>query len=276
LSSQMKIAAKKRFGQHFLRDTGVLDRIVRLIEPASNDLIIEVGAGDGALSTRLAPLASRLVAIEIDQDCLARLEPNLSEYPAAKILSADILKTDIDEMVAEEIRPGQSLRVVGNLPYNIATSIIERFLHCKPPISIMVFMVQLEVAERIVALPGSRQYGYFSVACQRLAAVKMHFKVSPSCFVPRPKVTSAVISLCPYNRVRDDEFQRCFEAMAKAGFGHRRKTLANSLRRHQEIGVHADQILADAAIDPSRRAEDLSVSEFEKLTAIWLHSFPPS
>ena len=98
MSSQMKIAAKKRFGQHFLRDTGVLDRIVRLIEPASNDLIIEVGAGDGALSTRLAPLASRLVAIEIDQDCLARLEPNLSEYPAAKILSADILKTDIDEM----------------------------------------------------------------------------------------------------------------------------------------------------------------------------------
>lgn len=270
----MKIPAKKRFGQHFLRDTGVLDRIVRLIEPSCNDLIIEVGAGDGALSARLAPLASRLLAVEIDPDCLKQLEDNLLRYPSAKIVPADILNIAIDEMVASEIQPGQNLLVAGNLPYNIATVIIERFLHCKSAISRMIFMVQLEVAARIIAPPGSRQYGYLSVVCQRLAAVKMHFKVSSSCFVPQPKVTSAVISLCPYEILRDEKFQRHFEELAKAGFSHRRKTLANSLRRYQKIGPQADQLLADAAIDPSRRAEDLSISDYEKLTSVWLHSFP--
>jgi 16S rRNA (adenine1518-N6/adenine1519-N6)-dimethyltransferase len=276
LSSQMKIPAKKRFGQHFLRDTGTLNRIVRLIEPAPDDLVIEVGAGDGALSARLAPLASRLLAIEIDPDCLSRLEANLSQFPAVKIVPADVLSINIEELVAAEIKPAQNLRVVGNLPYNIATRVIERFLHCKPAISQMVFMVQLEVAERIVASPGSRQYGYLSVACQRFAAVRMHFKVSPSCFVPRPKVTSAVISLCPHQSIRNENFERHFEELVKAGFSHRRKTLANSLRRHHKIGPHAGRILADAAIDPSRRAEDLSIAEYEKLTSFWLHTFSAS
>jgi 16S rRNA (adenine1518-N6/adenine1519-N6)-dimethyltransferase len=276
LSSQMKTHAKKRFGQHFLRDTGVLDRIIRLIEPSLDDLIIEVGAGDGSLTARLAPLVSKLLAIEIDRDCLPQLRSNLLQYPAAKIVQADVLSIDIDKMLADEMKPGQNLLVVGNLPYNIATAVIERFLHCRTVIPLMAFMVQLEVAERIVASPGSRQYGYLSVVCQRLAEIKMHLKVSPGCFVPRPKVVSAVISLCPRRQVHNDRFQHCFEELAKAGFSHRRKTLANSFHRHQEIGMHADKILAAAAIDPAKRAEDLSVADYERLTSVWLRSFPPS
>jgi 16S rRNA (adenine1518-N6/adenine1519-N6)-dimethyltransferase len=268
----MKIPAKKRFGQHFLRDTGTLDRIARLVGPAPNDLIIEVGAGDGALSMCLAPLVSGLLAIEIDPDCQARLEPNLSRFPAAKIVPEDVLNINLEELVAGEIKPDQKLRVVGNLPYNIATSVIERFLHSKLAIAQMVFMVQLEVAERIIASPKSRQYGYLSVACQRLAEARIHFKVSPSCFVPRPGVTSAVISLRPYTTERDENFEYHFEELVKACFGHRRKTVANSLRRHPKLSLYADKILAECAINPSRRAEELPISEFEKLTFVWMRT----
>jgi 16S rRNA (adenine1518-N6/adenine1519-N6)-dimethyltransferase len=265
----MKIPAKRRFGQHFLRDTGVLGRIVRLIQPTFDDLIVEIGAGDGALSLQLAPLAAGILAIEIDPDCLEHLESNLSQFPAVKIVPADILKAEIENLVSKEIQPGQKLCVVGNLPYNIATAIIERWLHSGLSISRMVFMIQLEVAQRITAAPGSRQYGYLSVACQHLAAAKMHFRVSPNCFVPRPRVTSAIISLCPHQGARNPQFEFHFAELVKAAFGHRRKTLVNSLHRHHIIGPYADKILADAALDPSRRAEDLSILEYERLTSIW-------
>jgi 16S rRNA (adenine1518-N6/adenine1519-N6)-dimethyltransferase len=244
---------KKRLGQHFLRDTGILDRIIRWIQPNPGDLFVDIGAGDGALSVRLADKAAQLVAIEMD---------------------GDILQLDLAALVAHHRQPGQKLRIAGNLPYNIATVIIGNLLHGGLPIDDLHFMVQLEVAARITAHPSTRQYGYLSVDCQHFADVRMGFKVSPACFVPRPKVSSAMISLRPKSLPQDPAFESCFEMLIKAAFAYRRKTLENSLHRNPQLGPIAQSLLSLADIDGSRRAEELSVQEYEKLAGILHTSFP--
>ncbi len=266
----MRIRAKKRFGQHFLRDTGVLDRLARLVSPLPDDLIIEIGAGDGSLSTRLVPAARRLLAIELDVDCLQPLQASLSPFPSACVIAADVLRLDLEELVREHLRSGDRLRAVGNLPYNIATAIIERLLQSPLLLADMVFMVQLEVAERITANPGSRQYGFLSIMCQHFAEARIAFKVSPACFVPRPKVVSAVLQLRPRHDDRNPEIEECFMEITKASFSHRRKTLANSLRLHQGLEDASAPFLAKAGIDGSRRPEDLTVREYEHLARTYL------
>jgi 16S rRNA (adenine1518-N6/adenine1519-N6)-dimethyltransferase len=267
-------AAKKRFGQHFLRDKGVIDRIMRWICPSSGDIFIEIGAGDGAISSRLARRVSRLLAIEIDTERVQPLQDDLRSFSSATVIQGDFLQMDLSELVAEHLKPGQQLRIAGNLPFNIATPIIEKLLHHPQlPVLDMFFMVQLEVAQRITAAPGSRQYGFLSVDCQHYADVQMGFKVSPACFVPRPRVTSAMISLLPKRVKRDPGFESDFESIAKAAFSYRRKTLANALARNprfREISLH---LLLCAGIDGSRRAEDLSVQEYEGLASIYHHKF---
>jgi 16S rRNA (adenine1518-N6/adenine1519-N6)-dimethyltransferase len=257
---------KKRFGQHFLRDTGVVDRIVRLIQPSVDDMFLDIGAGDGALASRLAPGVSRLLAIEIDVDCIPRLEEALAPYASATVVSDDILQLDLKDLISPHLLPGVRLRIAGNLPYNIATAIIEKMLHADLPITDMTFMVQLEVAERITAKPGTKEYGSFSVDCQHHSDVRFGFKVSPACFVPRPKVTSAMVSFrpkpSPLNPVLEDDF----EALCKAAFNYRRKTLENSLSRHPVFGKISSLLLKRAGINGSRRAEQLSVQEYEDLT----------
>jgi 16S rRNA (adenine1518-N6/adenine1519-N6)-dimethyltransferase len=263
---------KKRFGQHFLRDTGVLERIVKWIHPASDDLFCDIGAGDGALSVRLAERVDRLLAIEIDSDCIPSLERLLEHTESATIIAGDILKLDLEELILRYRKPGQKIRIAGNLPYNIATPIIEKVLHSGLPIEDMFFMVQLEVAQRIAAAPGSRQYGYFSVYCQHYAIVQMGFKVSPACFVPRPKVGSAMISFRPKSGPRDLVFESEFDDLCKAAFAYRRKTLENSLCRHPKLGTIARDLLNKAGIDGSRRAEALSVEDYEHLAHV-LHAY---
>jgi 16S rRNA (adenine1518-N6/adenine1519-N6)-dimethyltransferase len=265
--------AKKRFGQHFLRDTGVLERIIRWIQPASEDFFLDIGAGDGALSLRLAERASGLVSIEVDEDCIPPLEKALEHVESATIILGDILRLDLTELVAQYRKPGQKLRIAGNLPYNIATAIIEKLLHSRLPIEDLSFMVQLEVAQRIAASPGSRQYGYLSVLCQHRSHVQMGFKVSPACFVPRPKVSSAMISLRPKTDQYDAMFESEFDSLAKAAFAHRRKTLENSLRKHSKFGAISHELLIRAALDGSRRAEALSITEYEHLARIFLEDF---
>jgi len=260
---------KKRLGQHFLRDTGVIDRIVRWMKPDPEDTFLEIGAGDGALSSRLAPAVSRFVAIEFDSDCIPKLESVLKPFESVTIIPADILHLDLIEAVSPLLIPEKALRIAGNLPYNIATAIIEKCLHCSLPVMDMRFMVQLEVAQRITAGPGSRQYGYLSVHCQHHADVSFGFKVAPSCFVPRPKVSSAMIALRPKQLSRDSGFETDFEALCKAAFGHRRKTLANSLGKHPAFGPVSNDLLRCAEIDGSRRAEGLSVAEFETLASVY-------
>jgi 16S rRNA (adenine1518-N6/adenine1519-N6)-dimethyltransferase len=264
---------KKRFGQHFLRDTGVLNRIVRWIQPRSDDLFLEIGAGRGALTLHLAPLVSRLIAIELDRDCIPILQSELSPYESASIAQADILTLDLPQLIAPLLREQQRLRIAGNLPYNISTAIIEKLQHCGLPIHDMTFMVQTEVAQRITAAPKSRQYGYLSVHCQHHCTARVAFNVSPSCFVPRPRVGSSIISLQPKELPQDPGFEADFEMLGKAAFAHRRKTLANSLARHPAISPICSMLLQKAGIDGTRRAEDLAVSEFEALSRVYHEKF---
>jgi 16S rRNA (adenine1518-N6/adenine1519-N6)-dimethyltransferase len=263
---------KKRFGQHFLRDTGVLERIVRWINPIPNDLFFDIGAGDGALSTRLAERVERLLAIEIDIDCIPSLEKALEHFGSATIIAGDILKLDLVELVSLYQKPGQRIRMAGNLPYNIATPIIEKLLESELLIEDLCFMVQLEVAQRIAAPPGSKQYGYFSVYCRHHSTVQMGFRVSSACFVPRPKVGSAMISLRPKPGARDRVFESKFDDLCKAAFAYRRKTLENSLCRHPLLGAIARDLLRRSGIDGSRRAEELTVEEYEHIARV-LHAY---
>ena len=256
---------KKRFGQHFLRDRGVVDRIVRWIQPAPDDVFLDIGAGDGALSLGLAPGVSRLLAIELDTECIPLLENALAAHPSATAVHGDILQLDLPQIVSPYLKPGSRLRIAGNLPYNISTVIIERLLHLDLPIENMWFMVQLEVAQRITALPCTRDYGYFTLACQHRSGVRLGFKVSPACFVPRPKVGSAVVSFHLKPKTWGRALEADFETLGKAAFGYRRKTLQNSLSRHPELGTLSSMLLERAGVDGSRRAEELSVDEYEHL-----------
>ena len=271
--------AKKRLGQHFLRDKGVLNRIVRWIDPTPEQVFIEIGAGTGALSTLIAEKAAALSAIELDSDCLPVLEEALAPFDTAVVVPGDILNLDLVELVAEHLQPalsGRHLHVAGNLPYNIGTAIIERLLHSEIPIEAMFFMLQLEVAERILAHPDTREYGYLSVMCQHRADARMGFKVAPACFAPRPKVMSAVISLHPKPQPvlsENPAWEANFEALVKASFAHRRKTLANSLSRSPHFGDMAANLLAQAQIDGARRAENLSIAEYEHLAEIFHREF---
>ncbi len=261
----MTLIAKRRFGQHFLKDTATLKRIVQLIQPTPGDLIVEIGAGTGVLTTKLAPHVSGLIAVEVDRDCIAALEEALSSYPQAFIVAGDILEVDLSSLLEPHLSSGDRLRIVGNLPYNIATAIIDKLLSAHIPIKDMVFMVQLEVAERIVAHPHSREYGYLSVRCQHAAEAQVQFRVPPSSFVPRPEVQSAIISL----RIKASPGASCSEdiflELAKAAFAHRRKTLLNSLRQNPGLAGMSLRMLDAAGIDGQRRAEELTVEEYERL-----------
>jgi 16S rRNA (adenine1518-N6/adenine1519-N6)-dimethyltransferase len=264
-SRQMTPLAKKRFGQHFLRDTGMLERIVRLIDPHSGDLLVEVGAGSAALSSRLAPAVSRLLAIEIDDECIGTLREALSWFPGAQVVHGNILQIDLPDMLEPYLAPGTRLRVTGNLPFNISTAIITKWLDSGLPIHDMVFMVQLEVAERLTATPGTRDYGYLSILCQHRADLRLEFRVSPACFVPRPKVVSAMVSMRPRPQEFAPELEHVFRELAKASFAHRRKTIANSLARDPRYVELGSELLRRADIDGRRRPEQLSVLEYERL-----------
>ncbi len=265
--------AKKWLGQHFLRDEGVINRIVHWVQPSVNDIIIEIGAGDGSISSPLAAGISRFVAIELDPDCIPRLAQALKHFPHATVVAGDIMELDLAKLILPHMKPDSRLRIVGNLPYNIASAIIERMLHLELPVTEMFFMLQLEVAQRILAQPGSRRYGYLSVLCRHHADVCMGFKVPPSCFVPRPRVSSATVSFKPKPRCLKAEVHSSFEALAKAAFAYRRKTLVNSLARHPRFGRIANDLLACAGIDCSRRAESLSIQEYEHLAQVFHDRF---
>ena len=261
----MTAHAKKRFGQHFLRDSSVLERLVRLIRPQAQDLIVEIGAGEGALSLRLAPSVAELVAVEIDFDRVEPLRAALEPFPTAFVEPSDFLSLDLSALLGPHMEHQKRLRMVGNLPFNISTAIIEKVLDSGLPVEDMIFMVQLEVAQRIVASPGSRAYGYLSVYCQHHADVRMEFKVPPWCFVPRPKVTSAMITLRPKVQAFDPALERCFQELAKAAFGHRRKTLTNSIRSTARFAGIVDQLLSTAEIKGTLRPEQLTVEDYERL-----------
>ena len=252
---------KRSLGQNFLHDRGVARRVVDGLGPISDDTVVEIGPGRGALTDLLAARAGRLVAVEMDDDLAARLAERHADNPAVTVVNGDALEVDLARLVD----PGEPYRLVGNLPYNVASPIIRRFLTAPHRPSLMVVMIQREVARSMAAMPGDMTY--LSVEVQLRAGVRRLFTVPPAAFRPRPKVTSAVIALTPHSRPpleldSEDDFLR----LVRAGFSARRKQLHNSLRNGLDMDADPVQTaLAAAGVEGTRRAQTLSLSEWGAL-----------
>ncbi len=248
---------RKRFGQHFLHDRGVVARIVAALAPQAGDHVVEIGPGTGALTRELLARVTRLDAVELDRDLIARLE---SEFPADKLTlhQGDALKFDFCQLMQE----GRKLRLVGNLPYNISTPLLFHLLDQAGCIKDMLFMLQKEVVQRMSAAPGGKDYGRLSVMIQYRCAVEKLFDVAPGAFTPPPKVDSTVVRLVPHAAppVAVDDPER-FALLVRAAFASRRKTLRNNMR-----GLLSTEDMLALGIDPVRRAETLSLAEFASLS----------
>jgi 16S rRNA (adenine1518-N6/adenine1519-N6)-dimethyltransferase len=250
--------ARKRFGQNFLHDPGIIQRIVDAITPQPGDNLVEIGPGQGAITTQLLPLLGSMQAIELDRDLLEPLAKLCGPLGELKIHSADALKFDFSSL-AEPDRP---LRVVGNLPYNISTPLLFHLLDQSASIKDMHFMLQKEVVDRMAAEPGSKSYGRLSVMLQARTVVTPLFNIGPGAFNPPPKVDSAFVRLHPYDSSPYDIANwEDFSLVVSQAFSQRRKTLRNSLKQV----VNEETIIA-AGLTPSIRPEQLSIEDFANLS----------
>jgi len=247
---------RKRFGQHFLHDPGILARIVAAIAPKPADRIVEIGPGEGALTLPLLRAARQLTAIELDRDLIEPLRAKARDIGDIDVINADVLTVDFTALAH-----GGMLRLVGNLPYNISTPILFHCLEHAAAIADMHFMLQKEVVDRMAAAPGSKTYGRLSVMLQLRCTVEPLLKVPPGAFRPPPKVDSAVVRLAPLPAAQlpDADFA-LIEKLVRAAFGQRRKTLTNALR---EFATTAQ--LDAAGVDPRQRAEQLAPSAYVAL-----------
>lgn len=262
---------KKSLGQNFLIDTNVLNRIVDFAEMSSETAAIEIGPGIGALTEQLAKRAKKVIAFEIDQRLLPILEETLEPYDNVKIIHSDVLKANVKQIVEEEFEQDQDIMVVANLPYYVTTPILFKLLEEQLPIRGIVVMLQKEVADRIAAAPGTKDYGSLSIALQYYTKAETVMIVPRTVFVPQPNVDSAVIRLTkrekPVVTVQDEAF---FFEVVRASFAQRRKTLMNNLVNNLQ-GIPKDkdlleQTLQEAGIDPKRRGETLTIEEFGRLS----------
>ncbi|WP_110655316.1 16S rRNA (adenine(1518)-N(6)/adenine(1519)-N(6))-dimethyltransferase RsmA [Salinicola halimionae] len=246
--------ARKRFGQNFLQDFGVISRIVRAIGPRAGDRLVEIGPGQGALTGPILEATGALEVIELDRDLIPGLRVQFYDYPDFTIHEGDALKFDFHELSEKD---GRQLRVVGNLPYNISTPLIFHLLASRGAIADMHFMLQKEVVERLAAEPGGTNWGRLSVMTQYHCEVESLFVVSPDAFVPQPKVDSAIVRLTPFSELpspANDEAH--FSDVVRQAFGQRRKTLRNNLK-----GIIDVEALEALGIDPGRRPQTLRVDE---------------
>ena len=250
--------ARKRFGQHFLHDRAVVQRIVDAIAPRSGELIVEIGPGRGALTFPLLASGCELHVIEIDRDLAASLREQSSRHPNLIVHEADALKLDL----AHVAPPPHPLRVTGNVPYNISTPLVFRLLAALPRITDMHLMLQREVVDRMVSPPGSRVYGRLSVMVQLDCEVERILRVGSGAFSPPPRVESAVVRLRPRAQTTLEPASRDrFDAIVRSCFSKRRKTLRNALR-----GLCDEPVIAAAGLDPRARPEVLTIDEFIDLT----------
>lgn len=245
---------RKRFGQNFLTDEGIISQIAGAIAPRESDHIVEIGPGQGALTETLAPTGCRLDVIELDRDLVAGLLAAFSIYAGFKLHSADALKFDYNSLPQD----GRQIRVVGNLPYNISTPLIFKLLESAAIIQDMHFMLQLEVVERLAAEPGSKAWGRLGIMAQYHCKVEHLFDVPPEAFYPPPKVQSAIVRLQPWGH---SPLPACDESRLRsvvaAAFAQRRKTLRNNLK-----GMVSAEQLEALGLDPGARAETLTLSNF--------------
>ena len=249
--------ARKRFGQHFLHERGVIDRILAALDASSEDRLVEIGPGEGALTEPLLEQIERLSVIEIDRDLIAHWEARAAERDGLEVIAGDALKIDYGALAE---RRGGPLRLIGNLPYNISSPLLFALLTSTATIIDMHFMLQKEVVDRMVAAPGGRDYGRLSVAIAARAEADLLFDVGPGAFRPPPKVMSSVVRLRP--RVPDFAIDddRMFDRVVTAAFGQRRKTLRNALKPFLDA-----EAIAACDIDPTRRAEQLAAADFARL-----------
>lgn len=262
---------KKSLGQNFLIDTNILKRIVDFAEITEESGAIEIGPGIGALTEQLARRSKKVVAFEIDQRLLPILSETLSPYPNVKIIHRDVLQANVKQVIVEEFNDLKDIMVVANLPYYVTTPIIMKILEEKLPIRGIVVMLQKEVADRISASPGTKDYGSLSIAIQYYTKAETVMVVPKTVFVPQPNVDSAVIRLTkrekPAVSVRDEDF---FFKVTKASFAQRRKTLLNNLTSQLPDGKSKKEeiilALEASGIEPSRRGETLSLEEFARLS----------
>jgi len=247
--------ARKRFGQHFLHDKNIIDKIIRAIDPREDDQLVEIGPGQGALTFPLLKQCKHLTAVELDRDLIPLLQKKAGAGEELEIVNADILKFELDSL------SGGPFRIVGNLPYNISTPLMFHLLDSIEKIQDMHFMVQKEVARRIVAGVSTRNYGRLSVMIQNYCDCQYLFDVAPASFTPPPRVDSAVIRMTPYPKpiVGIKDFQ-VFSEIVQAAFAQRRKTITNSLK-----SVVDNEIIKTCAIDARLRAENLSLQDYANL-----------
>lgn len=255
--------ARKRFGQNFLHDPGIIQRIIDAIHPMPGQLIVEIGPGQAALTEYLVASGARVNAIELDRDLADWLEPHFADASNFKLHRSDILKFDLSNLLDDSSDdPDTAMRVIGNLPYNISTPCLFHLLKYADRIEDMVFMLQKEVVQRLAAEPGSGQYGRLSVMIQYHCQVDALFDVPPGAFNPPPKVTSAIVRLRPRQQIEQPaQDTAMFQSVVREAFSQRRKTLRNCLKLL--LKQHPD---VDIPIDLSRRAETLSISEFVQLS----------
>ena len=257
---------QKKFGQNFLIDSHVLDRIAAAAELTEEDAVLEIGPGIGTLTQHLAERAGKVLAVEIDRALIPILEESLADYDNVEILQGDILEQNLDEL-AEKLG-GRPIKVVANLPYYITTPILMTLLESKLPIVSITVMVQREVAERMQASPGGKDYGSLSLAVQYYAEAEIVAHVPPHCFLPRPKVGSAVICLKKYReKPVQAENETLLFRIIRASFNQRRKTLVNGLKN---AGFAKDKITAALQaleLPETVRGETLSLAQFAALSA---------
>ena len=247
-----KIKPLKRFGQNYLKDENIINKILAEIDPLPNDNLVEIGPGTGALTSKLLAKTPSFTAIEIDTRVIEQLK---KEFPSLNFIQNDFLKLNLNSIYQEK---SSKLRVVGNIPYNLTSPIIFKLIENHSIILDSVLMVQNEVAQRITAKRGTKDYGILAVILQFFTVVKYCFKVSPNVFHPKPKVYSAVIHISFKEMEINDELKSFFIKIVKASFGNRRKTLKNSLSN----SIFKDVNFFNSGIDLSLRAEQLEINDF--------------
>ncbi len=263
---------QKKFGQNFLIDTNVLDKIVTAAGVTKEDCVLEIGPGIGTMTQYLAEAARRVVAVEIDKALIPILEESLSAYDNVTIINGDILKVDINHIV-HEYNEGKPIKVVANLPYYITTPIIMGLFEQHVPLDSITIMVQKEVAERMQVGPGTKDYGALSLAVQYYAKPEIVANVPPNCFIPRPNVGSAVIRLTRYEEppVQVEDEAKMF-ALIRASFNQRRKTLVNGLGNAAGLSLdkqHVAEVLEQMGLPATVRGEALTLGQFAQLSN-WL------
>ena len=260
---------QKRFGKNFLIDTHVLERIIEASEITKDDFVLEIGPGIGTMTQYLAEAAREVTAVEIDDALIPILKDTLKEWDNVTVLHGDILKTDIRK-IADEKNQGRPIKVVANLPYYITTPIIMGLFESHVPVDSITVMVQKEVADRMQTGPGSKDYGALSLAVQYYAEPKIVANVPPNCFMPRPKVGSAVIRLTRHQNPPVTTLdEKLMFRLIRASFNQRRKTLSNSLKNSQELPYSKEEVeaaITECGLPLNIRGEALTLEQFARLS----------